>query len=196
MEFSSPLQWMGSLSLLQGIFPTQGSNPGLPCCRWILYHLSHRGSPRIQEWVAYPFSSVSSQPRNQTVVSCIEGVFFTNWATGKPNDKCQFVVDTQVDTQEPDPNGPVLFLTRYWTVFQKTNKQTNKQKTASYSGESYAEEKILTLNNIWNQSFFPCSMEPKNRDMTRTLTPEPFQKQSSHCPGRYSVNMLFYLVLL
>ena len=31
---------MGNLSLLQGIFPTQGSNPGLPNCRWILYQLS------------------------------------------------------------------------------------------------------------------------------------------------------------
>ena len=45
---------MGSLSLLQGIFPTQGSNPGLPHCRRILYQLSHQGSPRILEWVAYP----------------------------------------------------------------------------------------------------------------------------------------------
>ena len=36
---------MGSLSLLQGIFPTQGLNPGLPCCRWILHQLSHWGSP-------------------------------------------------------------------------------------------------------------------------------------------------------
>ena len=35
---------VGSLSLLQGIFPTQGSNPGLPHCRWILYQLSHKGS--------------------------------------------------------------------------------------------------------------------------------------------------------
>ena len=33
---------VGSLSLLQGIFPTQGSNPGLPHCRWILYQLSHQ----------------------------------------------------------------------------------------------------------------------------------------------------------
>ena len=31
--------------LLQGIFPTQGSNPGLPYCRQILYQLSHKGSP-------------------------------------------------------------------------------------------------------------------------------------------------------
>ena len=34
----------GSCSLLQGIFPTQGSNPGLQHCRWILCHLSHNGS--------------------------------------------------------------------------------------------------------------------------------------------------------
>ena len=80
MEFSRPESWSGSLSLLQGIFPTQGSNPGLPHCRWILYQLSHKGSPRILEWVAYPFSSGSSQPRNRTGVSCIAGRFFTNWA--------------------------------------------------------------------------------------------------------------------
>ena len=78
MEFSRPEYGVGSLSLLQGIFPTQGSNPGLLHCRWILYQLSHKGSPRILEWVAYPFSSGSSQPRNRTGVSCIAGGFFTN----------------------------------------------------------------------------------------------------------------------
>ena len=36
---------MGSHSLLQGMFPTQGSNPGLPHCRRIFYQLSHKGSP-------------------------------------------------------------------------------------------------------------------------------------------------------
>ena len=66
--------------IFQGIFPTQGSNPGLPHCRPILYQLSHKGSPRILEWVAYPFSRGSSQPRNQNRVSCIAGGFFTNWA--------------------------------------------------------------------------------------------------------------------
>ena len=55
---------VGSLSLLQGIFPTQGSNPGLLHCRWILYQLSHQGSPRIPQWLAYPFFSGYSQPRN------------------------------------------------------------------------------------------------------------------------------------
>ena len=45
---------VGSLSLLQGIFPTQDSNPGLPHCKWILYQLSHKGSPRILEWIPIP----------------------------------------------------------------------------------------------------------------------------------------------
>ena len=69
---------VGSLSLLQGIFPTQGLNPGLLHCRRILYHLSHQGSPRILEWVASPFSRGSSL--HWTRVSCIAGRFFTNWA--------------------------------------------------------------------------------------------------------------------
>ena len=71
---------VGSLPLLQGIFPSQGSNPGLLHCRWILYQLSHKRSPRILEWVAFPFTSGSSRPRNLTGVSCIAGRFFTNWA--------------------------------------------------------------------------------------------------------------------
>ena len=37
---------VGSLSLPHGIFPTQGSNPGLPHSRHILYQLSHKGSPK------------------------------------------------------------------------------------------------------------------------------------------------------
>ena len=79
--YNSPGQntGVGSLSLLQRIFPTQGSNPGLPHYKQILYQLSHKGSPRILEWVTYPFSSRSSRPRNRTRVSCITGRFCTNW---------------------------------------------------------------------------------------------------------------------
>ena len=62
---------VGSLSLLHRIFPTQGLNPGLPHCRQILYQLSHKGSPKIQEWVTYPFSSRSSCPRKRTRVETL-----------------------------------------------------------------------------------------------------------------------------
>ena len=47
---------VGCHALFQGIFPTQGSNPCLLHCRQIVYCLSHQESPRILEWVAYPFS--------------------------------------------------------------------------------------------------------------------------------------------
>ena len=36
---------VGNLSILQEVFLTQGSNPGLPVCRWILYQLSYKGHP-------------------------------------------------------------------------------------------------------------------------------------------------------
>ena len=72
MEISRPEYWR-SFSLLQGIFPTQGSNPGLP---------SWATRARILTCVAYSFSSRSVQPRNWTGVSCIAGGFFNNWAIG------------------------------------------------------------------------------------------------------------------
>ena len=72
---------VGCHALLQGVFPTQGSNPGHLHCGQILHHLSHQGRPRILAWVAYPFSRGTSRPRNQTRVSWIVGGFFTSWAT-------------------------------------------------------------------------------------------------------------------
>ena len=78
---------MGSLFLLQGIFLTQESTWGLLHCGQILYHLSHQGSPRILEKVAYPFSRGSSQPRNQTSVFCTAGGFFTSGATREAHGK-------------------------------------------------------------------------------------------------------------
>ena len=64
---------VGSLLLLQGIFPTQGSNLGLPPCRQILYQLSHKGSPRscfkyiiiwCSNWCPFFFKSESWNTSN------------------------------------------------------------------------------------------------------------------------------------
>ena len=62
--------------LLQGIFLQVSHIAGR-----LLYHLSHQGSPRTLEWIAYLFSRGSSWPRNRTGVSCFAGGFFTSWAT-------------------------------------------------------------------------------------------------------------------
>ena len=83
-DFPGKNTGVGSLSLLQGIFPAQGLNPGLPHCRQILYHLSHKGSPGILEWVAYTFSSGSSQPTNQTRSSALQVDFLPTELSGKP----------------------------------------------------------------------------------------------------------------
>ena len=77
---------VGSLSLLQEIFPTQGLNPGLMRCRQILYQLSHQGSPanvlfKIISlrlcgklyWVSrskFIFLSLSNFRKTETCVSC------------------------------------------------------------------------------------------------------------------------------
>ena len=49
---------VGGRTLLQGIFPTQGSNPGLRHCRWIRYHLSHQGSSQYSTKTELIYSSL------------------------------------------------------------------------------------------------------------------------------------------
>ena len=71
--FSRQKNWAG----LPGLPPSGG----FPHCKQILYCMSHQGSPRILEWVAYPVSRGTSQPRNWTRVSCIASQFFPYWAT-------------------------------------------------------------------------------------------------------------------
>ena len=74
---------VGCHTLLQGIFPTQGSNPCLLHCGQILHRLSHQGSMRILEWVAYPFSRIfPTQESNE--VSCTAGDSLPGELPGKP----------------------------------------------------------------------------------------------------------------
>ena len=75
---------VGSLFLLQGIFPTQGSNPGLLHCRWVLYQLSHKGSPGILEWVAYPFSSDLPNPGMEPGSPALQADSLLTELWGKP----------------------------------------------------------------------------------------------------------------
>ena len=47
------LEWV-AVPFSRGIFPTQGSNPGLPHCKWSLYRMSHKGSPRTRSFRCNP----------------------------------------------------------------------------------------------------------------------------------------------
>ena len=85
--WNSPSQntGVGSL-LLQGIFPNQGSNSGLPHCGQTLYQLSHKGSPRVLEWVAYPFASRIFLPQglNWGLLPCRKILYELSYQ-GSPN---------------------------------------------------------------------------------------------------------------
>ena len=59
---------VGCSALLQGIFPTQGLNPGLPHCRQILYHLSHQGSPGWKEITQMSSFFMDSMARSWMIV--------------------------------------------------------------------------------------------------------------------------------
>ena len=101
---------VSSLSLIQGIFPTQGLKPGLPHCKRILYQLSHKGSPGILEGVAYLFSSRSSWPRNQTRVSCIAGRFFTRYL-GSPLEPQSYINHLRLSAHLAFPlSFPYLYM--------------------------------------------------------------------------------------
>ena len=66
----------GCCSLLQGIFPTQGSNPGLLHCRQILYHLRHQGSP------GYLLNEESGESDSAVLRQCLGICLLTNTPEG------------------------------------------------------------------------------------------------------------------
>ena len=113
----------------RGIFPTQGrSNPDLLHCRWIVYHLSLKGSPQILEWVAYPSSREFSWPRNfpdpgiEPGSLRIEHEFFTSWEPGRPSSCISVVSNTNSpfplspSTQPLTTTGPLWFFFFNWRL--------------------------------------------------------------------------------
>ena len=116
---------VGNLSLLRRIFPTQGSNTGLPHCRQILYQLNHQGSPRRPEWVAYPFSSGSSRPRNWTGISSTAGWFFTNWAMGESLEEFTTGTESQIWASI---NRPVELHETYWNIHPQHPRRKGKRE--------------------------------------------------------------------
>ena len=88
---------VGILSLLQRIFPTQGSSPGLPHCRRIFYQLSHKGSPRTLEWVAYHFSRDRPDPGIELGLPHCRWILYQLSYQGRPHTFLDSLVFYMVD---------------------------------------------------------------------------------------------------
>ena len=121
---------MGSLSLLQGIFPIQGSNPGLLHCRQILYQLSHKGSPRILEWIAYPFSSDLPDPGIKPGSPSLQVDSLPTELSGKPQDHQQSPL-LRISSSSPSfhpipthPHGPCTPVCMHTHTYTQTYDDT------------------------------------------------------------------------
>ena len=91
--------WVGCQFLLQGIFPTQESNPGLPHCRQILYHLNHEGSHLV------PPPGIRPEP------PALEGQSLNHWTPREvPNLKHWKVVGNYM------PNWFLFFLVWLYSI--------------------------------------------------------------------------------
>ena len=93
---------------------------------------------RILEWVAFPFSRESSQPRDWTQVSHISGRFFTSWDTRKTGVGCNFLLQEIFLTQRSNlhllywqvlfswasgeaPHRSCIYLFWFWHVHSRMN---------------------------------------------------------------------------
>ena len=98
---------VGSLSLLQGIFPTQGLNPGLPHCRQILYQVNHQESPRNTEVgsLSLPHQIFPTQDSNRGLLHA--GGFSTSWATREALLSPRLQIPRFLSTSSTGPSGRV-----------------------------------------------------------------------------------------
>ena len=95
----------GCHALLQGIFPTHGSNPGLQLCMRIFYHLNHQGSSRILEWVVCPFSRGFSDPGIDLGSPALQVDFLPAEPPRKPFTKSLQSCPTLYDPRDSSPPG-------------------------------------------------------------------------------------------
>ena len=80
-EVSGQQNWRGGEGSI--VWKVKVAQLCLTLCNPMDYTVHEILQVRILEWVAFPFSRVSSQPRNRTQVSHVTGGFFASWATGE-----------------------------------------------------------------------------------------------------------------
>ena len=139
---------VGRLSLIQEVFPTQGSNPGLLQCCWILYQLSYKGSPRTLEWVVYPFSSWSSWPGIEPGSPAWQADSLPTEISGKLSSS-PFKLG-QYLTLRVTLNGQMIIIDKQWSKQKKMSLSTISEGKAILSSWSllsrlFSSENLLPL---------------------------------------------------
>ena len=128
---------------------------------------------RILEWAAIPVSSRSSRPRDQTLVSCIVGRFFTIWATGRHIHKHTHThTHTHTHIQTPH-NRPVSLQGNYLReikIYVHTNTHTTSRKTETNPYSTRFPVAEVNGKAKWQSSVFYIEMLPTaNSILTKTL---------------------------
>ena len=99
---------------------------------------------RILEWVAFPFSRVSSQSRDRTQVSHIAGRFFTSWTTREAlNTKpwCVLLCDESYSNIYP---GKIIFAFIFFFMFVNS-----RQYVVNFLGNMIKQQRKLISVSIW-----------------------------------------------
>ena len=106
MEFSRPEYWSGEPFPSLGIFPTQGSNPGLLHCRRILYQLYPKGSPRClaDAWISHFPLGVEERPH------------FWSDSLFSPSLHPQMLVNSLRFKAQPCPLGTQCWMRQSWSL--------------------------------------------------------------------------------
>ena len=105
---------------------------------------------RIVEWVAFPFSRASSQPRDQTQVSRIAGRFFTNWAIREVPFTKEYIkklISQQICTE-------YQWYTELSGKFGETFKEKTEERAVGLEADINLESQLWHLSP-WGQILFP-----------------------------------------
>ena len=130
MSLVNNLSFVAFLRKFKRMYKESESWSCLTLCLPMDYTVHRTLRVKILEWVAFPFSRGSSQPRDWTQVSCIAGGFFTNWATKEAQVYWNgYPIPSPVDLPYPgiEPGSPALQIL-YQLSYQRSQKECIEKK--------------------------------------------------------------------
>ena len=147
--------WIGSYSLLQGIFPAQGLKPGLPHCRWILFHLRHLSHREAQvepnPWTTCTDALHTSPPRSRAIRSA------RSYSRGGSRPTISVIAwsirgyKDSSHLQSPKPHPGPRSLESWWPPYLSRRSQRKEGHPAScVSGLTFLPVPSKALQDTWN----------------------------------------------